>query len=311
MDSLLETLHERNSAFTPELPGLQIAWDSTSLGLLKECPRKYLIQNVLGYVSPRAKTALTFGLAYHAGLESFDIALAKGADRRTALHSAIRRALSLVADFESDDTRRTKETLIRSIIWYVDHFENDPCTTKIRADGVPMVELTFKYDSGVTIAGQSILFTGHLDRVVEFNGQTWISDRKTTGTTLSSRYFDNFSPDNQMSMYTLAGQMIFSEPASGIVIDAAQLAVNFTRFGRGFAPRTKKQVVEWYEEAVLWLHLAAQFAKARHWPANDKSCGNYGGCPFRTVCSKDPSVRLSYLEGDFAKQIWNPLENRS
>ena len=32
---------QKNSSFSTEIPNLQLAWDSTSLGLLKECPRKY------------------------------------------------------------------------------------------------------------------------------------------------------------------------------------------------------------------------------------------------------------------------------
>lgn len=36
----------------------------------------------------------------------------------------------------------------------------------------------------------------------------------------------------------------------------------------------------------------------------------YGGCPFRTVCGKDPKVRRQWLESMFAKRIWDPLTVR-
>ena len=58
-----------NSAFSKSLPGLQIAWDSTSLGTLKECPRKYQYSIMLGKQPREISVHLTFGLYYHAALE--------------------------------------------------------------------------------------------------------------------------------------------------------------------------------------------------------------------------------------------------
>ena len=44
---------------------------------------------------------------------------------------------------------------------------------------------------------------------------------------------------------------------------------------------------------------------------NPSSCGNYGGCEFRHICSKSPQVREMFLKGDFSKgAVWNPLERR-
>jgi hypothetical protein len=37
-------------AFSPSIPGLQFAFDSVSLGLLKECPRKYQYTILEGWI---------------------------------------------------------------------------------------------------------------------------------------------------------------------------------------------------------------------------------------------------------------------
>ena len=61
----------------------------------------------------------------------------------------------------------------------------------------------------------------------------------------------------------------------------------------------------------IYLNLAQSFALNDYWPKNDKSCGNYGGCPFQVICSRDPKVRSEFIKHEgFYKRHWNPLENR-
>ena len=135
-------------------------------------------------------------------------------------------------------------------------------------------------------------------------------DRKTSSTTIGSYYFDQYDPDNQMSLYTLATKVIYQTPVRGVIIDAAQIAVGFTRFSRGFTFRTESQINEWLDNTRQWLRLAEAFAQADFWPMNDKSCHQYGGCVFRSICSKAPEVRQKFLESNFVRRPWNPLESR-
>jgi len=59
---------------------------------------------------------------------------------------------------------------------------------------------------------------------------------------------------------------------------------------------------EWLRDTKVWLRQAEAFAQEGHWPQNDKSCTKYGGCVFRNICNKDPSVRQNFLESDFEKK---------
>lgn len=223
----------------------------------------------------------------------------------------------------SDHPAKNRETLIRSVIWYLDHFKDDPAATLILANGKPAVELSFRmeldwgpkaattYKNGYAVdLGQPYILSGHLDRVVEFGGQKYVMDRKTTGSSPTPHYFDGFAPDNQMSIYTLAARVQFSTPVAGVIIDAAQIAVGFTRFQRGFTYRTETQLEEFLTDAHYWFAQAEGFAQAGYWPMNDRACGMYGGCTFRKVCSKSPEVRERFLESDFERKPWNPLQNR-
>jgi hypothetical protein len=172
-------------------------------------------------------------------------------------------------------------------------------------------------EDGIAYGGyvQPYLLSGHLDRVVEFNDQLLVMDHKTTTTTVGSYYFDQWEPHNQMTLYTIAGQVMMSAPIKGVVIRAAQILLDKpNRFVQGFTYRTPDQIQEWLDDLKIWLISAENYAQIGYWPMNDLSCDKYGGCRFRDICSKSPSVRENFLRGGFTKQEpeerWNPLRSR-
>lgn len=330
-------------SLSPFLSGtsIQFAWDSTSLGWLKTCPRLYQYSMIDGWRSRGNNVHLKFGGWYHSALEMYDRLRSAEIDHE----EAVRRVVTWLMDqtwirepgtgpdvstdiyiapsgkpWDSGHNLKTRETLIRSVIWYLDQFgPNDSCETVQLANGKPAVELSFRMemDFGPKHApdflsgnAQPYVLSGHLDRVVLFQGAYYVMDRKTSSTTIGSYYFDQYDPDNQMSLYSMAARVIYNTPVRGVIIDAAQIAVGFSRFTRGFTFRTESQIEEWLGETKAWLQLAEGFAVAGHWPMNDKSCHQYGGCVFRKVCSKSPEVRHKFLETDFEKRPWNPLEPR-
>ena len=213
--------------------------------------------------------------------------------------------------FESNDNRRTIQTLIRSVVWYCDQFEHDAAKTVVLADGSPAVELSFRMALPLENPdGEPYLWCGHIDKLVEFGGYKYILERKHTVSTLSGYYFDRYSPNSQVSGYATSVDVFFGEPVAGTIIDAAQVAVGFTRFQRGIAPRTAALKDEWLTATLHWIERAEQCAKAGYWPMNEESCMNYGGCQFRGICSKDPGARPAALRAEFVQEPWNPLENR-
>ena len=306
-----------NSAFSKEIFGLQLAWDSTSLGLMKECPRKYYYANVEGW-APRTKSVhLTFGLHYHSALERYDHAKAAGKTHREAQLLALDHALNATWDpikkrpWISDDSNKNRLTLIRSIIWYLEQFADDPLKTVILDNGKPAVKLSFRFEMGLTSqTNESFILCGHFDRLVEWEGDHYILDRKTSKSQINSDFFDKFSPDNQMSTYAFAGKVVYKVPVKGIIIDGAQIAVTFTRFQRGQVHRSEDQLEEWFEGVKWTLFHAQQYAEAQYWPMNEKACGNYGGCAFRSICSRRPAMRQEWLKAGYYLRQWNPLEVR-
>lgn len=321
--------------------GAQYAWDSTSIKLAETCLYKYYLKMHAGWGPARKSAHLIFGGHYASALEDYHKAVAEGVDREQAIRDVVHEALIATweydtcercsgtgADVENDSechvcegtgnepgsgqpwqsehNLKTRGNLIRSIVWYLEQFRDDPCETVILSSGKAAVEYSFKLP-----VDNDIVLSGHLDRLVTYADHLYVQDQKTTGTTISARFFDGFNPDTQMSLYTFAGKAIFGLPVKGVMIDAAQVAVGFTRFERGFTFRAEDQLQEWYEGAMHTIEAARTATHEGYFPMNPSSCGNYGGCEFRHVCSKSPSVREQFLKGDYVKgEIWNPLRAR-
>jgi PD-(D/E)XK nuclease superfamily len=328
-----ETTALRNGAFSEAMPTLQVYFDSTSLGVLKECPRKYYYRIIKGLVPAHGvlNDHLRFGILVHRAFELYDKFRARGADPQEAEIAVLRDAALATWDWDigrpwaSNVGEKNRETLFRTIVWYLAQFgEADPAETIVLADSKPAVELHFTFDLGdgyrSRLTGETFHLCGHIDRLVRWRSRVWVTDRKTTKNQLTPAFFAQFSPDNQMSVYDLAGTMIYPEPCAGIIIDAIQVGATFSRFQRGFVERTPSQVEEFLHDLHYYLSCAESFAEANYWPMNDKACGHVGwdeergtlrfGCEFREICGSDPAVRETKLAAQFERSTWDPTQLR-
>lgn len=298
--------------------GTFFAWDSTMLKSAEKCLRYFKYKMIDGWQPARKSVHLIFGGHFASALERYHKLRAEGVDLDEALEEVVLMTLKATwvivgtkngepigMAWDSMDNSKTRETLIRSIIWYVDEFADDPLVT-ISHDGKAAAEYSFTF--GVD---DDIFFCGHLDRVVSYGDDVYVADNKTTSSIINDCYFDQYSPDTQFSLYTFVGQGIFKLPIKGVMVDAAQILVGGTKFARGFSFRTPDQLAEWYDGAMSLIETVNKAVLEDHFPMNPSSCGNYGGCEFRHICSKSPQVREQFLKADFAKgAVWNPLERR-
>lgn len=331
--------------------GLQFAWDSTSLKDAETCLRLYYYRHIEGWTPSRTSVHLLFGGWYATALERYHKHLALGDSDDVAVRKVVREALELTWEREykefqterlywqfgngpaetpaeetgeghpwtSDHNFKTRENLIRTIVWYIDQFgTDDPLKVVHLADGAPAVEHSFTFE-----LTDDLIYCGHIDRLVEYGGDIFVQDQKTTGSTITPRYFEQFQhPETQMTGYTFAGKVISQRPIKGVIIDGAQIAVGFSRFERGFTFRTPAQLEEWHATTLYHIEQARTATSryheedgvakgAEYFPMNPVSCDKYGGCAFKNICSKSPEVRPQFLKAEFTKgPRWNPLERR-
>lgn len=318
--SSLEGIHTNNSflAPSPSVGKLQFAWDSTSLGALKKCPRYYYYTIVEGYQSAKTSVHLTFGILYHSALERYDHARAAGKSHDDAVIAAARYCLEATWDktsgrpWNSEDPNKNRFTLVRTIVWYLEQYKDDALETLILANGKPAVELSFRFETKyIAPNGQPFLLCGHIDKLASLADKVFVIDHKTSKHQLDPRWFAGFTPFNQFTLYTLAAKVAFGTEAQGVICNGAQIAVGFSRFQRGPIERSDFQLQEWYRDLGFTLAQAQQYAAADYWPMNDTSCDKYGGCEFREVCSKrGPTSRQDWLNASFKRRTWDPLVTR-
>jgi len=330
-------MSEALSPFSPTLPTWQTVWDSTSLGWYKMCPRLYKYQMIDGWEPRHRGLHLMFGGLYAAALERYAHAKASGSSHDAATLRMVRWALENSgtrhhdpdcpasappydgtctcgmnvfvpwSDPEHPDSNtKNRYTLIRSLVWNAEERLGSPFTTLILANGRPAVELSFKFEM-YDIGGETVALSGHMDEVVEAEGDLWVRDDKTTKNVLNAAYFQQYTPNNQMSLYSVAGKVILSRPVRGVLVKAAQIGVNFTRFRTGQVPRPQAVLDEWLRDTEFYIRQARANAEANHWPLNDKSCFL---CSFKKICAVSPSHREAHLREDYVKRQWNPNQAR-
>jgi len=282
---------------------------------LKTCPRKYKYTIIDGWTHKIRPPALAFGIHLHKILETWHKLLASGMDKPTALLRCVRLAGLLGEDIISGDNTRSKETLIRTTVWYLDQFRDDKAVTVRLKNGEPAVEYSFAFPFE-RVNGVQTYLCGHIDRLARFQGEVLACDYKTTKSQIDSRFFNKFKPNSQVELYLTATNVlptqdsVLENPASGLMVDAIQLGVNFTRFQRNVIPYSPEELEDFVEDTVLWLEIAEHYASANKWPANESSCDLYGGCHFRPICQQKPQHRELALRSNFVQRTWDPLRSR-
>lgn len=342
--SLDEAQHVQQEVLSPFLPGtkIQFAWDSTSLGYLKGCPRLYQYTMIDGWQAKGEGIHLRFGIEYHTALQHYDVYRSVGMDHQDALREVVRDLLTRTIDFNPSEEQygsaakyKSRQNLLRTVIWYLEKYpsEKDTHKTYILEDGRPAVELSFRLEldwgpqDGLPEIAPGIVFNqpyilaGHLDKVVTFADDLYGMDRKTTKSTPGEFYFSQYDPDNQMTLYSIAAKVVLKAPIKGVVLDVAQIMIDASNFKRGFTFRSEDRMQEWLTDLRYLLEQNERYVADDYWPQNDKFCGTFRseasgsiGCPFREVCQKSPRMREPFLKSKFDKLApedrWNPLKPR-
>lgn len=288
-----------------------------------ECPRKYQYSMLERWVSRKPSVHLWWGGHFAKALERYFKFVATGMDTEDAIHEVVRLAMIDTWEYKRDeqgniceprvgapmtffDANKTRETLIRSIVWYFEQYKDDLFPVAILNNGKPAVELSFKLS-----LDDGNYYCGHIDKLVVSDDFVYPMDQKTTGATIGPGWFNQFDLSFQMTGYTFAAKSLYHIPVKGVIVDGVQVMVGGTSFQRGFTFRTDDQLNEWYEDLMITIKHVQADTKRNYFPKNTTSCDKFGGCVFKGVCSRSPSLRKNFLEGDFyQREQWNPLEER-
>lgn len=210
---------------------------------------------------------------------------------------------------EGHDNKRTRETLIRLIVWHLDAEHAGPAETMWSApghEGEPAVELTFAWDLPRNCPdGTPYVLRGTFDRLITIGDEIAVDDRKTTASFLSGYFFRRFKPATQPLTYDLVTHRL--EPyksmgMTGVRIEAVQTGVTFARSMSELVRHNPDLLDEFERDILATLEEAELCAERGYWPKRTSACTLYGGCEFRGICSMSPSQRGKFIKSDFRQE---------
>lgn len=328
--------------FSDKHPDLRLAWDATCLAAFMKDPLVYFWTYVRGHQSISKPRAMLWGTLWHEAIAEYrkqsDWAGGEGWTTTPinledpALHKAIRFTIKRADELNlmdspcrrEDENRRNVYTLVRSLIWYATKYRTDWLAPVVDTDGSLMIEKHFVVPMGlksratfvdrsvypaITAPEEDYYLCGSLDEIAQDeDGDQFVLERKSTTSTVASYYFDQHDPSVQMWTYDLIGSKIMPmSPLRGVVVEACQTAVGFTRFERHEITRTPEQRKHWLETIHYWVKQAEQCALSGYWPMNPAS--QTFKSTARDIQRRSPSSWPGLLKTDFEEQpLWNPLE---
>lgn len=223
---------------------------------------------------------------------------------------------------------KDREALIRTVVWWTEELKDSPITTIKQGDGKPMLEVNFqvalpwsfrlspltetpqlvKWEDGMN--WERFHLCGYWDGGCAFQGENFVRERKTTGSSISKAYWAGFTPNMQVDTYSLVTSFIpeiAGLKMKGVLMEAASTGVSGTRFGWAPLYRSEEQNEEHLGEVGRLLQDAVRYAEEDYWPMRKSQCRM---CPMKKVCGASPSRRADILKADYKQVFWNPLEER-
>lgn len=209
---------------------------------------------------------------------------------------------------------KNRWTLVRSFIEYADYMHEHPgIKPYVFPDGRVASELSFNFDLPFPSPdGKPYVLAGNLDGLVASSMFVAVREKKTTKNTIDNRYFNRYNPDVQVDVYDMASHLLYGDTLKpyGIMVEATQVAVNFTRILRKFINIPPERRAEFLHDIESWILDAEESARKGYYRKNTAACSANGGCPFGGICRMAPSARHIFLPETFRREWWNPLQER-
>lgn len=268
--------------------------NSSSVEIIQTCRRKAqyaLSRNLRG---EDESEALLFGTAIHMALEAFYSAPIVNGERQLTLEqfqdAFVDVAVQSLGHLPDSDKRSVANGK-KIIEKYWEVYQNDPWVVVKDAQG-PVVERKFEFESripGVVIHGQIDCLLQNVE-----TGEIVVCDHKTSSS-LGSDFMNRIKPNTQFSIYAWAAQ-VMGYKVSRVMVNGIQVAKTKTDLMRVFTDRTEIDLMEMFETIEDSVNLYKQSEERNLWPINSASCGQWGGCQYRDICSLSAPFRETAIQ---------------
>ena len=257
--------------------------DSTKLRSWLTCRKHYELRHLRHLVPIVVSAPLSFGKAWHTIAEM----LAKGKTTEEVITN-----YKTIYTNETKDELRTVNKGVELINLYTRKYKIEP----------------FEYLHTETPFAMplqdDIVLCGKEDAIVEWNGEIYVFERKTTSR-LGITFFKKFRQDYQIDIYCLACRELVGSCA-GAIIDAVRVCKPKAKMDvdlvRDIVGRTDRDLDTAKGEIIS---IVKDMRRGEIYK-NKMSCYTWGGCEFLPICESHENPKVIR---DFYKQsVWNPVK---
>jgi hypothetical protein len=286
--------------------------DTSVLQTWQRCPRKAYLQYWLNR-SPGGKNySIGFGLAYHTFREELEKLWMGSGEDWGVLGELYEAALALALDgWEDPPIEHSKMFLTRQRLTdsCVQGFELFCAEKRNKVFNVLEVEQGFQLP-----LPSGRIFGGRFDQILEWNGQLWVRDFKTTSR-MGASYARMFDPNDQMTCYTWAASQLSGRKVQGVII---QVIYNTKHKGpehhQFISARSEAQIEEWKDNVEREAQIIEQHTAEGYFPMRTTGCNDFGGCYYRDCCGMSSwKMRDAWLNAKTVESHWdfmNPDDER-
>jgi len=234
-------------------------FDSSCIADYQGCPRLFYYSWVRKLVTKEEKPALTFGRIFHEVLLEWY--------RSGSVDNAVKKFDQLPSMVTMD--KLTKDWGVSIFKQYIERYKTEMGKTL-------HLEVKFKVEIGERI------YAGTIDRIEEWNGQTYVSDHKTSASLQLSDCSHRPSP--QIDGYCYACREVVGK-CQGAIINGISTAQNpKERFNRFITNRTDAEMDRWKEVFTDTTDNILRDMERKHFPMSTVHCNRWGKCRFWELC---------------------------
>lgn len=278
-------------------------WDYSTLSSFQTCRKKYYFEHIR-HLKPKLKgAALEFGGAIHEALDAY-----YSLDDKTQSIFLAKEAFKANWKDREGDEIRTIDNGLKLLDWYAKRYQHEP------------FKVVGKPETGFVFVIGDILFGGRIDLPVEWDGNLWIMEHKTT-TRLANGYFNQYELDKQVTGYIIAAEEHFKgrkvhgcivnvmEPWKELIRPTAKSKAPEDHFAR--SPITRSQMikdrfklnVQRIVRDIKWCHENDEFMEAE----KKEVCQYYNRpCPYLQLCQHGEDERV--IANDYIVEPWEPFK---
>jgi len=131
--------------------------------------------------------------------------------------------------------------------------------------------------------GEGRTYAGRIDQIVEWNGQVYVKDHKTTSQ-LGMSFYRSFHPSVQMDGYCYACRELCGQ-CSGVIINGISVAnAPKERFGRDISTRTPKELDNYSIRFAQWCKEIEVSVLKQEFVLNYTNCNRWNQCVYWELC---------------------------